>query len=81
MGKVATVVKVFPVDGADANALLEKVRGVEGCTDARVEDFVFGSKIVRASLMCDDSQGTDFEEILSKLDGVKSVQVENVSLV
>lgn len=81
MGKVITVMKVFPLEGEEIGALQERVRKVEGCIKAEVIDFVFGTKIIQASFSCDDSEGKDYEEIVKQVEGVSEVQVEEVGLV
>ncbi|OIO26351.1 hypothetical protein AUJ14_02020 [Candidatus Micrarchaeota archaeon CG1_02_55_22] len=80
MGEVILVMKVFPQEGADPAAVLERVKGVAGFTKGGVEDFVFGTKIVRASFKCMDGDNRDFEEDVKKLEGVSEVQVEEVGL-
>ena len=80
MGKVMTVMKVFPLENADLDALLERVKKVEGCTVAKIEEYVFGAKIIQASFICDDAAGRDFEEELKKVEGVSEVQVDEVGL-
>ena len=81
MAKVMTVMKVYPEEGADVNKLMEDVWKVKGCVSARVEEFHFGIKIVRAAFTCDDSEGTDYEELVKKVPGVSEVQVDEVGLV
>ena len=81
MGKVLMVLKVFPLEGVDPEALAERVRKIVGCNSCRVEDFVFGAKIVRASFVCEDKEARDFEEEAKQVDGVSEVQVEEVGLV
>ncbi len=81
MTKVVTVLKIFPEEGVDLAELLERVKKIEGCSDARIEDYVFGAKIIKAAFMCQDEEGKDFEDILSAVQGVSSAQVEEVTLV
>ncbi len=81
MGLVVTVLKVFPDEGVDLEALLEKVKSVNGCVKAQVADYVFGAKIIQASFNSQDSEGRDFEEEVSALAGVSSCQVDEVGLV
>ncbi|MFA6049517.1 MAG: hypothetical protein WC792_06245 [Candidatus Micrarchaeia archaeon] len=81
MGKVATVMKIFAKEGVSPEALLPKIKAVAGCNDARVEEYVFGAKIIRAAFVCEDSEGKDYEEIVQKVDGVENVQVDDVTLV
>ena len=82
MGQVLTRLKVFAEEGYDAEKLRENVSKVEGCNSAKVEDYVFGVKIVVASFICNDGESKDFEEIVRlQCQGVSEVQVEEVGLV
>jgi translation elongation factor EF-1beta len=81
MGKVVTIVKLFPNEGVTAEAVLAEARKLVECTDARVEEIAFGAKCVRCSFVCEDSEGKDFEEIGRGIRGVSEVQVEDVGLV
>ncbi len=81
MGKVITVMKVFPDEGVTLTELLSKVRMVDGCVKAEVADYVFGAKIIQASFQCEDAVPRDFEEEVSKLPGVSSCQVDELGLV
>lgn len=79
--KVVTLMKIFPEEGTDPETLAQEVKKVQGCSEARVEEYVFGAKIVNAAFMCDDSAGKDFEELVAKIPGVSNVQVDSVTLV
>lgn len=81
MGKVMTVMKIYPVEGADMTKLLDTVYAVKGCNSAKIEEFVFGAKILKASFICEDKEPVDFEEIVKKLEGVNEVQVDEVGLI
>ncbi len=81
MGKVLTVVKVFPLEGTDLDALLQRVKEVKGCNNARIEDYVFGAKIIQASFVCEDSEGIDYESVVKAVEGVSEVQVEECGLI
>lgn len=81
VGKVLTRLKIFPDEGIDVNELLERVKKIPGNNSARVEDYVFGVKIIVASFVCEDKEARDFEEEVSRVPGVNSVQVEEVGLI
>ena len=81
MGKVMTVMKVYPAEGADVQKLLDDVYAIKGCNSARIEDFVFGAKIIKASFICEDKEAVDFEEKVKALAGVSEVQVDEVGLI
>ncbi len=81
MGKVLTVLKVFPVEDFELERLRDNVSKVEGCNSSKIIDYVFGSKIIQASFVCEDAQSKDFEEIVRKVEGVNEVQVEEVGLI
>lgn len=82
MGKVLTVLKIFPQEEYDLEKLRENVSKVEGCNSSKIIDYVFGSKIIQASFVCEDAESKDFEEIVrGSVEGVSEVQVEEVGLV
>ncbi|MBI4406463.1 hypothetical protein HY571_00955 [Candidatus Micrarchaeota archaeon] len=81
MGKVLTVMRVFPQQDADLEALLQRVKEVKGCNSAKIEDYVFGAKIIRASFLCEDGEGIDFEDVVREVEGVSEVNVDEVGLV
>ncbi len=81
MGKVMTVLKIFPEENYSIEKLKDNVLKVEGCNTSKVIDFVFGSKIVHASFICNDGESKDFEEIVrAQVEGCSEVQVEEVGL-
>ncbi len=81
MGKVITVLKVFPNEGVDLSELRGRVQAINGCVKAEVAEYVFGAKIIQASFECEDAAPRDFEEEVSALEGVSSCQVDEVGLV
>lgn len=81
MGKVLTVLKVFPQEGTDLDALLSRVKEVKGCNSARIEEYVFGAKIIQASFVCEDIEGIDYESLVKDVPGVSEVQVEECGLI
>lgn len=76
-----TVMKIYPEEGADLQKLLDEVFAIKGANSAKIEDFVFGAKIIKASFICDDKEGVDFEEKVKVLKGVSEVQVDEVGLI
>lgn len=81
MGKVLTLLRISPAEGVSPEELLKRVKKVEGCNSAKIEDFVFGTKVVKASFVCEDRESKDFQEIVSAVEGVENAQVEEVGLV
>lgn len=81
MGKVLTVLRVSPVEGVNASDLAKEIVKLEGCNSSKVEDFVFGVKVVRASFICEDSKPVDFEAQVSQIKEVDNVQVEECGLI
>ena len=81
MGKVLTRMKVFPEEGTNLDALLAKIKAIDGNNTAKIEDYVFGAKIIIASFVCDDKSAVDFEERVRAVEGVSEVQVEEVGLI
>ena len=80
MGKVLTRLKVFPLEDYDIEQLRANISKVDGCNTSKVEDYVFGQKIVIASFICNDGESRDFEELVRQVAGVSEVQVEEVGL-
>ncbi|MEM0475725.1 MAG: hypothetical protein QW343_02945 [Candidatus Norongarragalinales archaeon] len=76
-----TRLKVFPAEEANVEALLEKIKAIEGNNSAKIEDYVFGTKIIVASFVCEDKAAVDFEERVRAVEGVSEVQVEEVGLI
>ena len=81
VGKVITVVKIYPDEGFSAEQVMGEVRKIKECNSARVEEIAFGAKAVIASFVCEDAEAKDFEEIARGVRGVSEVQVEEVGLV
>ncbi len=81
MGKVMTVLKIFPAEGTQIEQLLEKVKAISGCNTAKIQPYVYGMQIIQASFICEDAAGVDFEEIVRATDGVDGVQVDEVGLI
>lgn len=73
--------KVFPEEGANLEALLAKIKAIEGNNTAKIEDYVYGAKIIVASFVCEDEAAVDFEERVRAVEGVSEVQVEEVGLI
>lgn len=80
MGKVITVIKVYPDEGVEAESLAVEVKKIPECTNTKVEEIAFGAKAVIASFVCEDSEGKDFEETIQKIAGVSGTQVEECGL-
>lgn len=81
MGKVLTVMKVYPAEEVDIDGLASALFKIKGCVSAKVEEFAFGIKIIKAGFVCEDKEGTDFEALVKKVEGVSEVQVDEVSLI
>jgi translation elongation factor EF-1beta len=81
MGKVCTVMKIYPEEGTEAGALAEEIRKLADCTKVSVEEIAFGAKVVMASFICEDSAGKDYEEAVRAVAGVSEAQVEECGLV
>ena len=81
MGKVLTLLRVSSEEGQDLNELLEKLKQVKGYNTGKVEDYVFGSKIIKISYICEDKDAVDFESVVAVIPGVSEVNVEEVGLI
>ncbi len=84
MGKVAISLKVTP-EGPDVDLdKLEKVIGKKfPVEDAKREEIGFGLTVLKLLIVRDEGEGgtDDIENDVAELDGVTSVEVENVSLI
>lgn len=80
MGKVITVLRINNAEGTSQEQLIESLKKIEGFNSAKLEDYVFGTKIIKASFICNDGENKDYEEIVSQIPGVESIQVEEVGL-
>jgi|GEM_PF-822970 translation elongation factor EF-1beta len=81
MGKVLTLLTVVPENQGEIEKILEDLKKINGFNSGRIEDYVFGTKAIKVSFICDDSEARDFEEEISKIKGVSSVSVEEVGLI
>ncbi|MCL5011375.1 MAG: hypothetical protein M1594_00570 [Candidatus Marsarchaeota archaeon] len=81
MGKVLTLLTVVPEEQNKIEKMLEELKKISGYNSGKIEDYVFGTKAIKVSFTCDDSEARDFEEEISKIQGVSSVSVEEVGLI
>ncbi len=81
MGKVLTAMRVSPEEGQSFEDVIEKLKTIKGFNTAKIEDYVFGSKIIKASFICEDKDAIDFESIVSQVPGVGEVNVDEVGLI
>lgn len=81
MGKVLTVMRVFPEEGQNLEELVENLKKLKGFNTAKIEDYVFGAKIIKASFICEDGEAVDFEELVKNVAGVSEVNVDEVGLI
>ncbi len=81
MGKVLTAMRVFPEEGQDLPQLIEKLKTLKGFNTAKIEDYVFGVKIIKASFVCEDGENMDFEQMVKDTAGVSEVNVDEVGLI
>jgi translation elongation factor EF-1beta len=81
MGKVLTLLTVVPEEQEKIGKTLEELKKINGYNNAKIEDYVFGTKAIKASFICEDSNARDFEEEISKIPGISSVRVEEVGLI
>ncbi len=81
MGKVLTAMRVFPEEGQELEKLIEGLKTVRGFNTAKIENYVFGTKIIKASFICEDGETIDFEELVKAVPGVSEVNVDEVGLI
>ncbi len=82
MGEVAIVLKVMP-EGTetDLETVEEEIRGSIDVEDLQEEEVAFGLKALKVSTIVGDQEGgTDHvENAVREIDGVKSVEVEDMN--
>ncbi|MFH0713759.1 MAG: hypothetical protein V1722_04635 [Candidatus Micrarchaeota archaeon] len=81
MGKVLTLLRISAEEGKDLNELLEDLKKIQGFNQGKIEDYVFGVKIIKISYVCEDKAAVDYEELTQKVPGVGEVNVEEVGLI
>ncbi|MDY6789558.1 MAG: elongation factor 1-beta [Candidatus Nanohaloarchaea archaeon] len=81
MGEIGVVMKLMP-DGPDTDieAIKEEARKRIDVNDMDVEDVAFGLQAVMVSTVVEDQEGgtDEVEEQLGGIDGVQSVEVEDI---
>ena len=81
MGKVATLFKVYPEQGAEDSVLSEIKEGMKP-NSIQLEDIAFGIKIIKAMFIHDDSDGSErYEAKLRAMKNVNEVEVAEESLI
>jgi translation elongation factor EF-1beta len=80
MGKVITVIKAYPQEGVDAQALAAEIRKLPECNSTKVVEIAFGAKAVMASFVCEDAEMKDYESLVASVKGVSEVQFEESGL-
>ncbi|MDY6761970.1 MAG: elongation factor 1-beta [Candidatus Nanohaloarchaea archaeon] len=81
MGEVAVVLKVMPEDAeTDLERIDDAIRDSIEVEDLQHEEVAFGLKALKVStIVSDDEGGTDtVENSVSGIDGVRSVEVEDM---
>ena len=80
MGKVITVIKTYPEEGVDIEALSAEIKKLPECSSTKIVEIAFGAKAIMASFVCEDAQMKDFEELVRAVKGVSEVQFEEAGL-
>ena len=83
MGDVAISIKIMPkgteVDLEKVKSDIEEKMKVQ---DSKIEPLAFGIKCLKILLLTPDRGGTDeIEKQIKEIDGVETVEVEDVSLI
>ena len=81
MGKVATLFKVYPEQGAEESVLSE-IKSSMKPNSIQLEDVAFGIKIIKAMFIHDDGEGSEkYEQKLRAMKNVNEVEVAEESLI
>ena len=83
MGKVGMTLRIMPEDATmDMDALREKVTQVvpQGIQVGRMEivPIAFGLKALKVAVVMEDASPDELEEVLASIDGVQSVEIEQL---
>lgn len=81
MGDVAIVLKVMPEGtGTDLGRIEDDIRELIEVQDLETEEVAFGLEALKLSTIVGDEEGgtDDVETSLRELDGVRSVEVEDM---
>lgn len=85
MGKVAISISLTPESPeVDLEELEKKVKNELDIEDTKEEPIGFGLKKLKIMVLRPDTEGQgtdDLEKKLSDIEGIKSVEVENVTLI
>ncbi|MDD5417083.1 MAG: elongation factor 1-beta [Candidatus Aenigmarchaeota archaeon] len=82
MGNVLISIKIMP-NSPEVNLedVVTKIKENVEIKDYKIEPMAFGLKILKILVMTPDKGGTDeIEGLINEIDGVESVEVENVTL-
>lgn len=81
MGKIAVVLKLMPESPeTDLDSIKEEVNSRIDAEDVGEEEVAFGLTAVKVSTIVDDAEGgtDEVEEALAGIEGVQSVETEDV---
>lgn len=81
MGKIAVVLKLMPESPeTDLEAIKDSARDLVDVEDIGEEEVAFGLTAVKVSTIVDDAEGgtDEVEEALAGIDGVQSVETDDV---
>ena len=83
MANVATLFKVYPKDGQQADAVASAIRSKLNPKGMQTEDIGFGIQVIKVLFTFDDSKtsSSKIEESIRAIEGVGEVEVEEESLV
>lgn len=82
MGDVVVLFKVMPDDAdTDLDALQDQIRESVDVDGMEEEEVAFGLKAIKVSTILEDKEGgpDDVEQVLAGLDGVRSVEIEDMN--
>lgn len=81
MGEVALSFRVMPEDAGENIDHIKNEISKLGAKEIKITPLAFGLKCVEVLFVVSDKQGGDFEEKLSSIKGVGSVESTGVTLV
>lgn len=82
MGNVLVSIKIMPTSAEiDLEVIVKKIKENVQIQDYKIEEMAFGLKSLKILVITPDAGGTDeIEGLINEIDGVESVEVEDVTL-
>ncbi len=85
MGDAGIAIKVMPKSPeVNLEEVVNKIKEKYNVQDSKIEPLAFGLNTLKILIIIPDKEGADtdpIEKFIKEIDGVESVEIENVSLI